>query len=484
MPPARTLERAVARFVRRRRLWGEDDRIAVAVSGGSDSVALAFIVRDLERIGLGHPVGLIHVNHQLRGAESEADEAFCAALAARLEWPIDVARVDVTRAARERGQSIESAARDARYACFERAAERLRATVVVTGHTADDQAETVLLRLLRGAGTRGLSGIRPRRGIYARPLLECRRADLRDDLARRGEAFRDDSSNLDLSIPRNRLRQSLMPVIEAMAPGGVRALARVAGLAEEDEAVLTRAAIETARTLVLSREGAPGRAEALEIDGAALRSIEPAIGRRAVRALAAEVAPRATLGAVQLQAIWRLAQADKPKGHLDLAGLTVDRRGDVLRFMPELETRPPARRAERRPLRGAEKQGPKRLDVPGSVYLPEADVTITAERQDRGVELGKDGARACVQADSVDMPLAVRTRRPGDRFRPLGSPGRRKLQDVFVDRKVPRDERDRVPVVVDARGRLVWVAGVALADECRVTAPEAGVVILRLRAKE
>jgi tRNA(Ile)-lysidine synthetase-like protein len=275
-----------------------------------------------------------------------------------------------------------------------------------------------------------------------------------------------------------------MPVIEAMAPGGVRALARVAGLAEEDEAVLTRAAIETARTLVLSREGAPGRAEALEIDGAALRSIEPAIGRRAVRALAAEVAPRATLGAVQLQAIWRLAQADKPKGHLDLAGLTVDRRGDVLRFMPELETRPPARRAERRPLRGAEKQGPKRLDVPGSVYLPEADVTITAERQDRGVELGKDGARACVQADSVDMPLAVRTRRPGDRFRPLGSPGRRKLQDVFVDRKVPRDERDRVPVVVDARGRLVWVAGVALADECRVTAPEAGVVILKLRAKE
>jgi tRNA(Ile)-lysidine synthase len=476
MPNVRTLERAVARFVRRRRLWGADDRIAVAVSGGSDSVALAFIIRDLEHVGLGRPAGLIHVNHQLRGAEAEADEAFCAALAARLGWPIDVARVDVARIARERRQSVESAARDARYECFERAAERLGAAIVATGHTADDQAETVLLRLLRGAGTRGLSGIRARRGVYARPLLECRRAELRRDLAQRGETFRDDSSNLDLSIPRNRLRQSLMPVIEAMAPGGVRALARLAGLAEDDEDVLTKLAIETAGTLVLSRGGAPGRPEALEIDAAALRSIPPAIGRRVLRALAAEVAPRAAPGAVQLQSIWRLVQADKPRGHLDLAGLTVDRLGDVVRFSPGLKTRPPLRRAE--------SLGPKRLDVPGSVYLPEAGVTISAERRERGVELSKDGARACVQADSVDMPLGVRTRRPGDRFRPLGSPGRRKLQDVLVDRKVPRDERDRVPVVVDARGRLVWVAGVALADECRVTAPEAGVVILKLRAKE
>jgi len=470
MPAALALERAVARFVRRRRLWGADDRIAVAVSGGADSVALTFIVRDLERVGLGRPVGLIHVNHQLRGAESDADEAFCAALASRLGWPFDVSRVAVTRAAR---QSLEAAARDARYACFERAAERLGATVVVTGHTADDQAETVLMRLLRGAGTRGLSGIRARRGLYARPVLECRRADLRRDLARRGEAFRDDSSNLDLAIARNRVRHSLLPVIEAIAPGGVRALARLAAFAGEDEAVLMKAAIETARNLVLSRVGPAGRLEALEIDAAALRSVPPAIDQRVVRALAAEVAPRATPGAIQLQAIWSLVQADNTIGHLDLKGFTVDRRADRLRF---------TRGVKRVPLSSGEPG--QRLDVPGFVYLPEAGVTITAERRDRGVEPSKDAAFGCLQADSVDLPLTVRTRQPGDRFRPLGAPGRRKLQDVLVDRKVPRDERDRVPVVVDARGRLVWVAGVALADECRVTAPEAGVVILKLRAKE
>ncbi len=474
MPSALTPARVVARFVRRRRLWGADDRVAVAISGGADSVALAFIVRDLERVGLGHPAGLIHVNHQLRGAESDGDEAFCAALAARLGWPLELSRVVVERAA---GQSLEAAARVARYACFERAATRLGATVVVTGHTADDQAETILMRLLRGAGTRGLSGIRARRGIYARPLLECRRADLRRDLARRGEAFREDSSNLDPAILRNRVRQSLLPVIEAIAPDGVRALARLAAFADDDEAVLMKTAIETARTLVLSRVGSAGRPEALEIDAAALRSVAPAIGRRVVRALAAEIAPRATPGALQLQAIWNLVQADNKMGHLDLQGFAVERRGTVLRFalapgkgeLPGLKTRPPSSGT---------------LHVPGSVYLPEAGVTITAERRDGGVEVSKDGAHGCLQADSVDLPLTVRMRQPGDRFRPLGAPGRRKLQDVLVDRKVPRNERDRVPVVVDARGRLVWVAGVALADECRVTSPEAGVVILKLRAKE
>jgi tRNA(Ile)-lysidine synthetase-like protein len=123
--------------------------------------------------------------------------------------------------------------------------------------------------------------------------------------------------------------------------------------------------------------------------------------------------------------------------------------------------------------------------VPGSVHVPEADATITAERRDAAGGLDMAGmsgrSRALLQAASFESPLSVRTRLPGDRLRPLGAPGRRKVQDLLVDRKVPRGERDRVPIVVDARGRLVWVAGVAMAEECRVTAPEAGMVILELR---
>ncbi len=343
MPASPSLSRAVARFVRRRQLWGPSDRIAVAVSGGSDSVALAFILRDLERLSLGRVAGVIHVNHQLRGAESDADEAFCVALAARLGWPIDVSHADVARLARDRKLSVEAAAREARYKRFEPAAERLGATVVVTGHTADDQAETVLLRLLRGAGTRGLSGIRARRGLYARPLLECRRAGLQRELARRHETFREDASNLDHAMPRNRLRHELMPVVERLAPGGVRALARLAALAEDVEAVLAGAAIETVRSVVLSRVGEPERPGAIEIDAAALRAAPPAIGRRVLRALVAELLPGAAPSAVHLQAIWDLARADKGKGHVDLAGLTVDRRGAIVTLRPGLKARPPGR---------------------------------------------------------------------------------------------------------------------------------------------
>jgi len=483
MAAAPSVSRAVARFVRRRRLWRSSDRIAIAISGGSDSVALAFILRDLEGVKLGRVAGLIHVNHQLRGADADADEAFCAALAARFGWPIDIARVDVARLAGERHLSIEAAARAARYACFADAAAKLGASVVVTGHTADDQAETVLLRLLRGAGTRGLSGIRARRGIYARPLLECRRVALQRDLLVRGETYRDDRSNLDLAIPRNRLRHALMPVVEQLAPGGVRALARLASLAQDDEAVLTKRAIETARDVVLSPVG-PGRAGAIEIDARSLSRVPPAIGRRVLRGVIGEIAPGTAVGAVHLQAVWDLVQADKLKGKLNLPGLAVERRGRVLSVRTSgIEPGTPGTAG--RSL--SNKEGAAlTLEVPGSVDVPAAGVTITATRRAGALDVKAPfgDRRACLQADSVHPPLSVRTRRPGDTFRPLGAPGRRKLQDVLVDRKVPRDERDRVPVVVDARGRVVWVAGVALAEECRVTAPEAGVVILELRAKE
>src|SRR5688572_8287520 len=215
---------------------GPVDRVAIAISGGSDSVALAWILHEAAPRASWRVVGLVHVNHGLRGDDAAADEAFCRELAARLGWPIDVSHVDVRARAHERRQSIEAAARGARYDCFEGAAARLGATVVATAHTMDDQAETVLLRLLRGAGSRGISGIRERRGRIVRPLLGCRRLELREFLNDRQELFREDASNLDLSIPRNRLRHELMPVIERLAPGGVAALARAAALAADDEA--------------------------------------------------------------------------------------------------------------------------------------------------------------------------------------------------------------------------------------------------------
>ena len=461
-----TVTRRVARTVRRRRLLSAGDRVAVAVSGGSDSVALAWLVHELAAERRWVPVGLLHVNHLLRGDASDADDAFCRALAERIGWPFESVRVDVAAMARDRGCSIEVAARDARYAFFDEAAERVDAGVVATGHTMDDQAETVLMRLLEGAGTRGLSGIRPRRGRVVRPLIDCRRSELRTYLIDRAEPFREDLTNLDTSVPRNRIRRDLMPVVETVAPGGVTALARFAELAAADESVLEQAAIQKMPTVVLSK-----RRAGVELNTSVLAGLPPALGRRVVRLAVAGFAPGARLSARHLEAVRLLAAAERTGGHLDLPGLTVDRSGAALVIDGSAPHAVEAVAFE------------YRLEVPGTIDVPEAGVTMTASRSrdvtTKGLEAA--GSRVAVQESEIAAPLTVRNRRPGDRFRPLGAPGRRKLQDLLVDRKIPRDERGRVPVVVDQSGQVVWVAGVAVSDACRVRSPEAGVVVLEMR---
>jgi tRNA(Ile)-lysidine synthase len=201
------------------------------------------------------------------------------------------------------------------------------------------------------------------------------------------------------------------------------------------------------------------------------------VARRLVRALAAEVAPRAALSARHLEAVIRLAAGGRPDGSVDLPGLMVTRRG--VRLVLAGTGAPGVQRTG-----GAAWPG-RRLDVPGVVVIPEAGIAIEARASEGEAEWSRLGpAKAAVCASAVRLPLVVRNRRPGDRFRPLGAPGSRKLQDVLVDRKVPRSERDRVAVVVDADDRIVWVAGVAVAHGCRVTASGDGVLILEQRTAQ
>ncbi len=318
-------------------------RVAAAVSGGADSVALALWLHDFAT----RPapafsfVGLIHVNHALRGAESDADEVFCRDLAQRLNVPVDIVAAPVAAT----GRSPESAARDARYAAFDLAAARLGATMVCTAHTADDQAETVLLRLLRGAGLRGLSGIRPTNRQIVRPLLDCRRNHLRDWLVQHGEAWREDASNLDVSIPRNRIRHELLPVLEQVATqiggDGIEAVARFASYASEDEQFLEAAAIELASRLVLEDElplesmDAERRVRLIRSELAAAPS---PLARRVIRLVAAQVAPERPWSAVHIDAVLRLARRPQGGGALDVPGIRVERVSNELRLMSRAGT--------------------------------------------------------------------------------------------------------------------------------------------------
>lgn len=463
-----TLLDQVATTLRRRIRLPRGARVVVALSGGADSVALSWLLAELAERGTLELAGIAHLNHQLRGADADDDELFCGAIAARMRVPFRSVRVDVAAAALARGESIEAAARHARYTWLAEIARELAATHIATGHTLDDQAETVLLRLLRGAGSRGLSGIRAVRGAVVRPLIECRRADVRAYLAARGEAFREDASNTDVSIPRNLLRRDLLPVIDRVAPGGLEALARTAALAADDEDFLVAQAVIAARSVVSTS------ADGVQLQRGPLKALAPAVARRVIRGaieLAAPLeAPRLT--SRHIEAVWRLATSDRAQ-HADLPGVRVEVDQQVLRVSPAGTDE--GRAAGHRSFELI-------LDVPGALTILAAGWRISAglghQTPPAGVE-AREALQIAVPVELVRGPLTVRNRRPGDRIKPLGAPGRKKVQDLLVDRKVPRAERDRVPVVVDRDGHVVWVVGVAMADEFRVTAPEVEVVVFK-----
>jgi tRNA(Ile)-lysidine synthase len=447
-------------------------RVAVALSGGADSVALLFTLRQLAHAEGFDLVGAAHLNHQLRGAEADADAEFCRDLAATLEVPIDIERVDVTALAREMGTSAEHAAHAARYAFFDRAAARLGAHAIAVAHTKDDQAETFLLRLLRGAGPRGLSGIHPRAGIVVRPFLDTSRADVRAFLRTAGIPFREDASNADLAIPRNRIRHELLPLLDArFSPGIVDALDRAAAIAREDADYLEAAALVAAARLMSKT------ADGVELDADGLLAEPAAIARRVIR-LAQYIAAghERFVGFDAGEAVRRFA-VSKSTGQLDLPGHRVNRRGGFI-----VLTRS----------RGREKPAPAadfmyELEVPGQVTVHEAACSITADK--RPVPPGRTAHEvwhlagrsheAVIEACRLAAPLAVRNKRPGDVFRPLGLKGRKTLQNFFVDAKIDRFEREITPVIVDSAGRIVWVAGHALAEEFRVTDATKDVVILK-----
>src|ERR1700730_7873694 len=255
----------VRRSIREHALAPSGTRVVVAVSGGSDSVALAHLLRELAEAGELHVAGVAHFNHQLRET-ADRDERFDREAAEALGWPTFVDREDVAARARGERRSIEDAARTSRHEFFERAREHFHAAVVALGHTRDDQAETFLLRLLRGAGPRGLASMHPRHGATVRPLLACRRSELRAYLAARNVAFVEDESNRDTSIPRNRVRAELLPMLETrFNPAIVEVLADEAAMARDTWRWMDGVAGEL---LKAGRQVSPTRLDVVAFNGA------------------------------------------------------------------------------------------------------------------------------------------------------------------------------------------------------------------------
>jgi tRNA(Ile)-lysidine synthase len=465
----------VREFVRQHQLIAPGSRVVAAVSGGSDSVSLVLVLRALAAAGELSLVAVAHFNHQLRPS-SDDDERFTAALAERLGLALIADRDDVSARAKRQRRSLEDAARTARHEFFERARADAGADLVALGHTRDDQAETVLLRLTRGAGLRGLGGMHPRNGFIVRPLLACRRHELRAWLADQSEPFVEDESNQDVSIPRNRVRAELLPLLEArFNPGIVDVLADQAEISRDTWTWVSARESELEARCVRRSTAADGAA-VCTIDVAELAAA-PLVLRRALlwRLMSEVAAPRLVAFDHVADAI-RLTE-ECGDTQIDLPGQRVQRIGSAVVLTGRV-----AGEAGRRAPDAPANSFRFPLSIPGEVVLPAGGWAVSAEAGS-GALARNPAAKDVVQVrfDRCQGSLAVRNRRPGDRFRPVGLDGQKKLQDYFVDRKVDRKERDNVPLVVDGADRIVWVAGFGIDEAFRVTDRAQEVIILTLK---
>ncbi len=463
---------ALAAFRRTAPLEG----VVVAVSGGADSMALLHGLHAVAaREGLRLTVA--HLHHGLRGAAADRDARFVRAAARALGLPCVVGRADVAAQARAAGLSIEMAARRARYAFLVRTARRVargRPVAIATAHTVDDQAETVLLRLARGAGLRGLAGIPPERweaGVRViRPLLHVRRAALRRGLRTGGHAWCEDETNRDPGPQRNRVRLELLPALaRALNPRVTEALARTAALLRDDEAWLETLTDSLLPTL-LDPPPAGGEAPPPAIIVSALAAVPVAARRRVVRrwlAMSGVVPER--LDAITVEAVLRLA-GPRPRGG-GVRSSQLPGGGSVRRQGDRLEWWSPASATPRPPAPPA----PAVLKTPGVTLLPDWGLRVTIAPTDRVLRVRPPGLGVLPAAVTLAARrlgrrrLRLRAWQPGDRLAPLGMTGHQKLQDLFVNAKIPRDARARIPLLV-CGPEIVWIPGHRLARGWEVSA--------------
>ncbi len=419
-------------------------RVGVAVSGGPDSVLLLHFLKMLaSEVGL--TLAVVHFNHQLRGAESDGDEALVRDLASSLHLEYLGGEADVGRVARERRGNLEAVARDLRYRYFFSLVDQGRLDLVSTAHTASDQAETVLMRLLRGTGTRGLGGIYPLlEGKIVRPFLGLTRPEVMEEIEARRLAYRMDSSNLNVHLRRNKVRRDLLPLLASeYNPAIIPLLNQFADRARDDEACLERLARDRAHPWRV-REGKEER-----IPVRVLSEFPPALARRVLRQMVQMV--RGSLQGLthaHIESLRRFATEAQSGKFQILPGGT-----RVRREFSWLVVGPVAAQVD-----GGEYSYP--VVIPGELAVRELGCLfhfkiLTRDASGKGYNLNK---QVGLDPQRLAGGIVLRNWRAGDRFRPVGSEGLRKLKEFFRERKIPEVRRKGWPVLVCA-GEIVWVRG-------------------------
>jgi tRNA(Ile)-lysidine synthase len=475
---APSLEQSVIDFITGHRLIRPGQKVLVAISGGVDSV---FLLQVLAKIKdkLGISLQAAHLNHQLRGAESDGDAAFVAGLAQQLKIPCTVAKQDVEGFRSKQKLTLEEAAREVRYTFLARTATATGADCVATAHNRNDQVETILLHLIRGTGTRGLQGLQPQQELrfgdtaltVIRPLLELPRIDIEAYCLANSLSFRQDSSNHSLDPLRNKVRLELLPVLQKYNSDFPAALLRLQRIAADEMSYLES---ETERTW---EQVAAQKGPNIIFDKNAVLALAPALQRQLVRRAFHRLL--GSLKDIETRHIEAVLQAfNKPAGRrIDLPGRLVCS-VEYTRFILGLQV------ADLIPFPPLTSE--YTLTVPGLTRLPgwQAECLFLSsgaysDDPDSRASWANDGFTACFDAAAAGRELFIRKAQPGDSFRPLGLSQTKKVARFMIDARIPHDWRECIPLVCNP-AQVLWVAGWRIDERAKVTAGSRSILQIKL----
>ncbi len=456
-------------FIQASKLVGEGARIIVAVSGGPDSVCLLHVLYNLSS-ELGINLHVAHLDHGLRGTEAAADAEYVSGMAREFGLPATIEKRDVPAFRSEKHLTLEEASREVRYAFLAMVARQMGAAAVATGHTLDDNVESILMHLVRGSGLRGLRGLQPSMSLetgagrvtLVRPLLQISREETAEYCRRHGLSPRLDQSNLSLLPLRNRIRQQLIPLLESYNPRIKQAMLRTSGIVTEELAFLDD---ELNRVWErIARIEPP----VITIDKTGLLKLPTALQRHALRrAIEALCGSIEDYEAVHIEDM--VAMLHKPAGKaLNLPGGIIFA-VEYSRYVLSSDA------ASSSPLPTL--AGEHVVSIPGQTWTGEW--VVHADFTDFPPEQLQDPDQAYLDLDKMGQRLVMRARRPGDKFQPLGMKDVIKLKDFMINARVPRASRNRVPVFI-SNGDVVWVGGWRISERFKATTETKRVLHLKL----
>lgn len=453
--------REVRETIQKYSMLCDGDHVLVGLSGGPDSVCLAVIL-DRLREDFNLSLSAVYIDHSLRPGEVQKELEFCRGLCEGLGISFHTRKVNVKKHAGDTGTNIQEAARELRYAAFEEVSLSINAGRIALGHNADDQAETVLMRLFRGTGRKGITGIPPVRKKIIRPLIEIERSEIETFLAEaindrglegksplhEGKPFMVDTSNLREDYFRNWIRLSLMGKIREKNPAVVRDICRTAGILREEERYLELIVTKTLMRLISRKSES-----SIELFLSPLERIELPVLRRVLRrALDATGGLRGVTFA-HIEAIIALLKGGRAGDSINLPkDVRVIREYSILKITSD------------KPQALSEYE----MEPPCEIRIKETGLVLRASFEGRDGDPGDGRTSVLLDAERMTFPLKIRSRTAGDFFYPLGLGKKKKLQDFFVDEKIPREERDSTPIVVSGND-IICVAGLRADDRFRVT---------------